>query len=87
MEETSYEESYLGKFRQWIGKEKVIINAARAVVFNDDNQLLLIRRRDNKRWAMPAGAMELGELIHDCVIREVFEETWLIVHRAELFSI
>ncbi|MGE5827095.1 MAG: NUDIX domain-containing protein, partial [Micromonosporaceae bacterium] len=31
----------------------------------------------NGFWAMPAGAMELGESIAECAAREVFEETGL----------
>src|SRR3712207_3045853 len=50
---------------------------ARGVVFDDDDRLLLIRRADNGRWAFPAGAMELGESITDCAVREVYEETGL----------
>jgi len=87
MTHLSYEESYLGRLRKWIGKEKVIITAVRAVVFDDDGRLLLIRRRDNGRWAMPAGAMELDESVYGCLVREVFEESGLVVKVATLFAI
>jgi len=83
----NYEESYLGQLRKLIGREKIIINAARAVIFDDNGSLLLIRRRDNRNWAMPAGAMELGESIWDCMVREVREESGLDVQAAELFAI
>lgn len=87
MSQESYEESYIGRIRQKIGREKFIINAARAVVFDMEGQLLLIRRRDNQRWAMPAGSMELDESIYDCLVREVVEESSLEVHAATLFAI
>lgn len=87
MSQNSYEESYLGRLRKLIGKEKAIIPAARAVVFNRKGRLLLIRRRDNGRWAMPAGAMELDESIFDCLVREVREETGLEVQAATLFAV
>jgi len=83
----SYEESYLGKLRKTVGREKLLINAARAVVFDEANQLLLIRRRDNGHWAMPSGAMELDESVYDCLVREVHEESGLQVHKATLFAI
>ncbi|MEJ3749733.1 NUDIX domain-containing protein [Actinomycetes bacterium KLBMP 9797] len=50
---------------------------ARGVVRDDDGRVLLIQRSDNGMWALPAGAMELGESIADCAVREVFEETGL----------
>ena len=87
MPHQSYEESYVGHLRSLIGKEKIIIIATRAVVFDNKGQLLLIRRRDNKRWAMPAGAMELGESINECLFREVQEESGLDVNAATLFAI
>jgi ADP-ribose pyrophosphatase YjhB (NUDIX family) len=83
----SYEESYLGRLRKFVGKQKLIITATRAVIFDEEGRLLLIRRRDNRRWAMPAGAMELDESIYDCLVREVREESGLMVQAATLFAI
>ena len=50
---------------------------ARAVVRDNAGRVLLIQRSDNGHWALPAGAMELGESIADCAVREVREETGL----------
>lgn len=50
---------------------------ARAVVRDAAGRVLLIQRSDNGYWALPAGAMELGESIAECAIREVWEETGL----------
>jgi len=87
MTQTSYEESYLGQLRKLVGKEKLLIIATRAVVWDQEGRVLFIRRRDNGKWAMPAGAMELDESIYGCVVREVWEESGLKVHAATLFAI
>lgn len=87
MTQTSYEESYLGQLRKLVGKDKLLIIATRAVVWDQEGRMLFIRRRDNGKWAMPAGAMELDESISDCVVREVQEETGLQVQAATLFAI
>ncbi len=76
-------QSYTGQLRQHVGNRKLIIPGARAIIRNAGNQVLLIRRSDNGEWAMPAGSIELGESILDCVKREVKEETGLDVHAAE----
>ena len=71
-------ESYLGRVRRSVGdSDTLLFVGARGVVIDDQNRLLLIQRTDNHRWAIPAGAMELGESIEECAIRETFEETGL----------
>lgn len=76
---TNYHESYLGQIRKLIGKRKFIMTGARAVIRDREDRILFIRRRDNGRWAMPAGSQELDESILDCLKREVKEETGLNV--------
>lgn len=64
-----------------------IVPAARAVILDDDNRVLLIRRGDNKLWALPAGGMEPGESVTECMAREVWEETGLSVEASTPFAI
>ena len=74
----TWAESYLGKVRTSVGDDETLLFVgARGVIIDDQNRLLLIQRSDNHRWAIPAGAMELGESMEDCAIRETFEETGL----------
>lgn len=55
-------------------------NAAHAAVLSDDGKLiLLIRRRDLKVWVMPGGHLEKNETFRQAVIREVLEETGLVI--------
>jgi 8-oxo-dGTP pyrophosphatase MutT (NUDIX family) len=49
------------------------------VLFNEAGQVLLHRRSDNGAWALPGGAMEIGESAEQCAIRETWEETGLHV--------
>ncbi len=83
----SYEESYLGQIRKFIGKRKLIITAARAVIRDREGHILFIRRRDNGLWGMPAGSQELDESILDCLKREVKEESGLDVISATPMAI
>jgi 8-oxo-dGTP diphosphatase len=59
-----------------IPKHSVSVAAA---VINDGGQLLGVRRRDNGRWEPPGGVLEVDETIHDGLVREVREETGLII--------
>ena len=75
----AYEQSYLGQLRKLVGKRKLLVITARAIIRDQAGRLLLVRRRDNGAWVMPAGTMELDESILDCLTREVREETGLTV--------
>lgn len=46
-----------------------------AVIADSEGRILLHRRADSGNWALPGGAMELGETLADCAVREVREET------------
>lgn len=48
---------------------------AQAAVFDDEGRILLIQRADNGRWAMPGGALEVGETPAQGAVRETLEET------------
>jgi 8-oxo-dGTP pyrophosphatase MutT (NUDIX family) len=74
----TWAESYLGRVRTSVGDaDTILFVGARGVLFDEQHRLLLIQRSDNHRWAIPAGAMELGESMEACAIREVWEETGL----------
>jgi ADP-ribose pyrophosphatase YjhB (NUDIX family) len=49
--------------------------AGDAAVIDAAGRILLIQRADNAKWALPGGALEVGETAAEGVVREVFEET------------
>lgn len=53
--------------------------AGDAAIFDQQDRILLIRRKDNGLWAMPGGAFEVGETPAEGACREVWEETGLRV--------
>jgi ADP-ribose pyrophosphatase YjhB (NUDIX family) len=59
-----------------------------ASIFDPARQrMLLIRRADNGRWAVPGGFMEPGEGVAEACAREVLEETGLRVRVVRLVSV
>ena len=64
-----------------------LVPGASAIVADDKGSLLLHRRRDSKRWALPGGVMDIGESIAQCAEREVQEETGLSVKAYHLVGV
>jgi ADP-ribose pyrophosphatase YjhB (NUDIX family) len=52
-----------------------IIPSVNVIVENDKGEILLIQRSDNGNWALPGGAIDIGESLTQAAIREVQEET------------
>lgn len=53
------------------------IHPAAAVALIDDDELLMLKRKDNKKWTLPGGTLDFGESLTECAVREVMEETGL----------
>src|SRR5215469_13448058 len=52
-----------------------LVPSVNVVVVNDAGEILMIRRSDNDNWAVPGGAIDLGESLGQAAIRETTEET------------
>lgn len=50
-----------------------------AFVRDDQGRILMIHRTDNDLWALPGGGHDVGESISQTVVREVAEETGIMV--------
>jgi ADP-ribose pyrophosphatase YjhB (NUDIX family) len=68
-------------------RANALIPAASAIVTNAQGHILLHRRSDNNLWALPGGTMEIGESVSQTIVREVREETGLLVEPERLVGI
>jgi len=57
------------------------------VVIDAEGRALVIQRRDNAHWEPPGGILERDETITDGLLREVREETGLIVEPIALTGV
>ena len=51
-----------------------IVPSVNVAVTNDAGELLFVRRSDNGNWAMPGGAVDIGESLAQAAVRETWEE-------------
>ena len=60
--------------------------AAAVAILNGNKELLMLHRKDNKKWTMPGGTLEFGESMVDCALREVKEESGLSVEIKDIIA-
>jgi hypothetical protein len=58
-----------------------------AIVFNQADELLLIRRRDSQHWLYPTGWLDVGLTPAETAVKEVREETGLTVRADKLLGV
>jgi ADP-ribose pyrophosphatase YjhB (NUDIX family) len=56
-------------------KANSLVPSVNVVVVNDAGEILMIRRTDNDNWAVPGGAIDLGESVAQAAVRETREES------------
>lgn len=66
---------FISALRQHVGTELLWLSGVSAVVLDEQGRILLGRRSDTGRWAVPSGILEPGEQPAPAILREVWEET------------
>ncbi|MGY5305822.1 NUDIX hydrolase [Nocardia gipuzkoensis] len=61
--------------------------AVSAFVQDAEGRILMIHRTDNDKYSIPGGGMEVGETVADAVVREVTEETGILVRPTALLGV
>jgi 8-oxo-dGTP pyrophosphatase MutT (NUDIX family) len=82
-----YKGNYIRQMRKRIGHDPVMTTACGVIIENPEGKILLQQRRDNGKWGLPGGAMEIGEKFTDAAKREVLEETGIELNELSLFGI
>ena len=66
---------------------RLAVGCSAAILDPARQRILLVRRADNGRWAVPGGFMEPGESAAEACAREVLEETGLRVRVGRLVAV
>ena len=55
------------------------ISAVAGVVIHNNSVLLVKKSNLEDIWSFPGGAIEIGETLHEALMREILEETSIII--------
>jgi 8-oxo-dGTP pyrophosphatase MutT (NUDIX family) len=78
---------FLVSLRKKIGNELLILPSAGVTLFDEIRRVLLVRHTDPEIWTLPGGIVEPGESPADAALREVWEETGLLVELTSIFGV
>jgi ADP-ribose pyrophosphatase YjhB (NUDIX family) len=80
--------SHLARLRAVIGHELILVPSVSVIVFDDQGRLLLVRHAgDRDGWAVPGGAVDIGESPARAAVREIREETGLRIGLLRLLEV
>jgi ADP-ribose pyrophosphatase YjhB (NUDIX family) len=78
---------FILELREKIGHDPLWLPGITAVVLDEDERVLLVRRADDGRWTLIAGVLEPGEDPGPAILREIEEETGVEAEIERLVSI
>jgi 8-oxo-dGTP pyrophosphatase MutT (NUDIX family) len=78
---------YIVRMREHVGTDLLWLPSVSAVVLNDAGEVLLGQRADDGRWSVISGFVEPDEQPARAVVREVEEETGVLVVPERISSV
>jgi 8-oxo-dGTP pyrophosphatase MutT (NUDIX family) len=79
--------SYLRGLREKLGPELVLVPSVTVIVYDSQDRILLVKHSDAGVWVAPGGSMDPGETPADAAVREMWEETGLLVEPVRVLGI
>ncbi|TYS67933.1 NUDIX domain-containing protein [Sutcliffiella horikoshii] len=61
--------------------------AVAVIIFDEQKRILLQKRADVGLWTIPAGHVEPGETVEEAAVREVYQDTGLVVDPYRLIGV
>lgn len=79
---------HLARLRAVIGHELLLLPSVSVIVVDDHERLLLVRHAGQRDgWAVPGGAVDVGESPAEAAVREIREETGVHIGGLRLLDV
>jgi len=79
--------AYLSRLRQHVGSDLILMPAVGALVHDASGRVLLEVASGTGKLMLPGGAVDPGESPREALVREVYEETSLVVQPTHLVAV
>jgi 8-oxo-dGTP pyrophosphatase MutT (NUDIX family) len=78
---------YLHQLRTQIGHALLFVPSVTIITFDAHERVLLVRHRDRGQWVAPGGSVDPLEQPADAAVREMWEETGLLIEPMRILGI
>jgi 8-oxo-dGTP pyrophosphatase MutT (NUDIX family) len=79
--------SYIQRLRRHVGHELLLIPSVSILVFDAQRRVLLVKHAEGQVWVTPGGSLEPNESPADAAVREMWEETRLLVEPVRVLGV
>lgn len=78
---------YIRGLRARVGHDLLLVPSVTAILYDRQRRILLVRHSEGDVWGAPGGSIDPNESPPDAVVREMWEETGLIVEPVRLMGV
>jgi len=78
---------HLRELRKKVGHDLLVLPSAAVAIYDEQGHVLMGLHSDRRVWVMPGGLIEPEEIPADAAVREVWEETGLIVELTGILGV
>jgi len=78
---------YIRNIRSMIGNTMLQMPSVTIINHDERGRILLVKHADTELWVAPGGAIEPGETPADAAVREMWEETGLLIELVRILGV
>ncbi len=79
--------NYISQLRQMVGNDLLHVPSVTILTFDEQGRVLLVKDMGSGQWTTAGGAIDPGEYPADAAVREMWEETGLLVDLSRITGI